>query len=62
MAQGPALTRVRNLCPGLTTAAAVDDEAPPRIPMWVKILGGMLLLVLGTFLALHFTGRMAVHH
>lgn len=39
----------------------MDQETAPGIPMWVKVMGGILLVVLLAFLALHLTGKMPHH-
>ena len=40
----------------------MDQDVPPRTPKWVWVLGGLVGIGLVLVLALHFMGRMVLHH
>jgi hypothetical protein len=40
----------------------VNDDAPPRMPTWAKVLVGALLVALAGFVVLHLTGAAPTRH
>lgn len=40
----------------------MDGESPPGVPLWVKVLAGIVLAVLVAVVVLHYMGRMMLHH
>ena len=44
------------------SASVAASEAPPRVPTWVKVLGGLLLLAVLAFVSLHLLTGGAMRH